>query len=73
MSGSNEKKDELCGGCVYFPPNLPAQAYEREDWLTLQKKSCSYDYQPGDEDCMQTRKTSCSIVDLKNLQQSDSV
>jgi hypothetical protein len=70
MSESDEKAGELCGGCVYYPPNLPEQAYAREDWLMLQEKDCSYEYQPGDADCKQTRKTSCSIVDLNSLPQS---
>lgn len=70
MSEHFERTDELCVGCVYFPPNLPAQAYAREDWLMLQERDCSYEHQPGDEGCQQMRKTSCSIVDLDDLQQT---
>jgi hypothetical protein len=58
----------LCGGCVYYPPNLPATAYSEADYQGLQQKCCSYDYQPGDQDCQQTRKTSCAIVDLQDMQ-----
>lgn len=60
--------NELCGGCVYYPPNLPATAYSEADYHELQQKSCSYDHQPDDQDCRKTRKTSCSIVDLQTLQ-----
>ena len=73
MSENSDLAGELCVGCVYFPPNLPAHAYAREDWLMLQEKICSYEFQPGDENCSQTRKTSCSIVDLQNLPQTNSV
>ncbi|BAZ93042.1 uncharacterized protein FOKN1_0640 [Thiohalobacter thiocyanaticus] len=60
--------DELCGGCVYYPPNLPAAAYSEADYHELQQKRCAYDYRPGDQNCRLTRKTSCSIVDLQNRQ-----
>ena len=66
MSDESSKAQVLCGMCVYFPPNLPAGKYPREDWLELQKKSCSFDYVPGDADCLASRKTSCSLVDLEN-------
>ncbi len=59
-----ETLNELCLGCVYYPPNLPKDRYPVEDWLELQEKSCSFDYQPGDPDCLLNRKTSCSVVDL---------
>lgn len=59
--------NEHCIGCVYFPPNLPEQAYAEEDYRMLQAKSCSFDYQPADEACAVTRKTSCSLVDLENF------
>ncbi|TDY00625.1 hypothetical protein EDC23_2129 [Thiohalophilus thiocyanatoxydans] len=58
----------LCGGCVYYPPNLPATAYSEADYRELQKKSCSYDHQPGDQNCQQTRKTHCSLFDLQDMQ-----
>lgn len=63
----NNDIEEYCTGCVYYPPNLPSSAYPEEDWLMLQKKICSFDYCPDDENCQQTRKTSCSIVDLNNF------
>jgi hypothetical protein len=56
--------DELCFGCVYYPPNLPEQAYQAEDWQQLQTKSCSFEFLPDDKDCKQSRKTSCSLVDM---------
>jgi len=59
--------EEYCTGCVYYPPNLPSQAYPKEDWLMLQEKACSFDYCPNDEDCQQARKTSCSIVDFNKM------
>ncbi len=55
---------EHCVGCVYFPPNLPQNAYPAEDFSMLQQKSCSFDFQPLDTNCAVTRKTSCSLVDL---------
>ncbi len=57
----------LCELCVYYPPNLPASAYSSEDYALLQSKSCSYDFDAGSDACQQMRKTSCSIVDMKNL------
>ncbi len=59
--------NEHCFGCVYYPPNLPADAYPAEDYRMLQGKSCSFDFNPEDENCRATRKTSCSLVDLENL------
>jgi len=61
--------NEHCVGCVYYPPNLPPNAYPTEDYQMLQEKSCSFDFQPRGDDCNTTRKTSCSLVDLKNLKQ----
>ena len=68
----NELQDthEHCIGCVYYPPNLPAGAYDEDDYRMLQLKSCSFDYQPCDSNCDMTRKTSCSLVDLENIRQS---
>lgn len=62
---------EHCEVCVYYPPNLPSNAYPEEDYLMLQKKKCSFDFQPLDEHCQATRKTSCSLVDLENLKKSN--
>jgi hypothetical protein len=31
----------------------------------LQDKRCFFDYQPGDDNCSMTHKTSCSLVNLK--------
>lgn len=64
MSTNADEPHELCIGCVYFPPNLPRHAYAPEDWQMLQARSCSFDHRPGGDDCLGTRKTSCSIVDL---------
>lgn len=62
--------NEHCVGCVYYPLNLPTNAYSKEDYRMLQQKNCSFDFQAGDDDCNRTRKTSCSLVDLENLRQS---
>ena len=59
--------EDHCFGCVYFPPNLPETAYPADDYALLQQKNCSYDHEPGDEHCQSTRKTSCSVVDLENI------
>ena len=67
MINEPENINELCAGCVYFPQNLPEQAYPADDWKLLQQKSCSFDYAPDDSDCRLSRKTSCSIVDMKKL------
>ncbi len=56
--------EEFCVGCVFYPPNLPAQAYPEADWAMLQARSCAFEYAPGTPDCQVTRKTSCSLVDL---------
>ncbi len=64
MSAKSAEPDELCRGCVYFPPNLPRMAYAQQDWDLLQARSCSFDHQPGTADCLASRKTSCSLVDL---------
>ncbi len=55
----------LCLGCVYYPPNLPPHAYDKEDWDMLQAQTCSFEYQPGDAGCQATRKTACSLVNLE--------
>ncbi|MDJ0807940.1 MAG: hypothetical protein QNJ78_14055 [Gammaproteobacteria bacterium] len=65
MKSSNHH--EHCMGCVYYPPNLPVQAYAEDDYRMLLAKPCSFDFQPGDRDCDQTRKTSCALVDLKSF------
>ena len=57
----------FCAGCVYYPPNLPENAYPEKDYRILQAKHCSFDYQPAGQDCMATRKTSCSLVDLTHM------
>lgn len=59
-----------CAGCVYYPPNLPANAYSEKDYRMLAEKCCAFDFQPMDEDCSSTRKTSCSLVDLEHLERS---
>ncbi|MDP2194450.1 MAG: hypothetical protein Q8J72_00505 [Rhodocyclaceae bacterium] len=64
MSAKNAEPAELCLGCVYFPPNLPRQAYAQRDWDILQARSCSFEHLPGTADCLENRKTSCSLVDL---------
>ena len=64
MNSASARASEHCFGCVYYPPNLPPNAYAPDDYNMLQKKSCSFDFLPGDEPCMETRKTSCSLVDL---------
>lgn len=63
--------DEYCKACVYYPPNLPEHAYSEDDYRMLQEKKCSFDFHPQDEGCQLTRKTSCSLVDLESLQQSN--
>lgn len=67
MNLTIQNAHEDCLGCVYFPPNLPANAYPEEEFRLLQQKSCSFDFLPRDSDCAQTRKTSCSLVDLEHL------
>ena len=62
----NEQTDtEHCVACVFYPPNLPPAAYPAEDYAMLIRKSCSFDFQPSDRNCIQTRKTSCSLLDLE--------
>ncbi|HEY9200100.1 MAG TPA: hypothetical protein VIQ81_00770 [Gammaproteobacteria bacterium] len=68
MKPSLNEIEDHCLGCVYYPPNLPASAYSETDYNELQQKSCSFDYQPYDQDCQQARRTSCSIVDLQQMQ-----
>lgn len=53
-----------CAGCVYHPPNLPPDAYPPEDWAMLQTRICAFEHTPGSPDCLETRKTHCSLVDL---------
>lgn len=67
---TTQSVNEHCAGCVYYPLNLPANAYSQEDYRMLQQKNCSFDFQAGDDNCNRTRKTSCSLVDLENLGQS---
>ena len=65
-----EYAEDHCTGCVYYPPNLPADAYSEQDYRMLQRRSCSFEHLPGDSNCVLTRKTSCSLVDLENLKRS---
>ena len=65
MNSATPSMSEHCVGCVYYPPNLPPNAYPPEDYNMLRAKSCSFDFLPGDEHCVETRKTSCSLVDLE--------
>ena len=67
MAVIEELKEELCMGCVYYPPNLPEHAYPSDDYAMLQLKNCSFDHEPGEQYCLDTRKTSCSIVDMQKL------
>lgn len=57
-------ENELCGGCLYYPPNLPKNAYSVEDWAMLQARHCSFLHVPGSAECLDIRKTSCSLADL---------
>jgi hypothetical protein len=59
--------DQHCGACVYYPPNLPASAYSAADYAMLQTLPCAFEFTPGDADCRQVRKTSCSLLDLNRL------
>ncbi len=70
MSEKIAEPHELCCGCVYYPPNLPRQSYADEDWNMLQARACSFEHLPGDEGCLASRKTSCSLVDLSALNAS---
>lgn len=67
FSSMSKKVDAgvLCGGCVYYPPNLPQQFYSPDDWVQLQQLSCAHDCSPGSEACQQTRKTHCDLLDLR--------
>lgn len=56
---------EYCQCCVYYPPNLPENAYSSEDYLMLQSKDCAFDFEPMDKQCQQSRKSSCSLIDLE--------
>lgn len=56
--------EQLCFGCVLYPPNLPPYAYAKADWDFLQSLTCSLEHAPGTEGCMASRKTSCSLVEL---------
>ncbi len=64
--------EALCPGCVYYPPNLPRHAYAEDDWAMLQARTCSFEHTPGSDDCLSSRKTSCSLVDLAALQKRHS-
>ena len=64
LTRSGQTPDGQCAGCVFYPPNLPPDAYPEEDYAMLIRKNCSFDFRPGDGDCVQTRKTSCSLLDL---------
>ncbi len=66
MSEKIAEQNEYCLGCVYFPPNLPRQAYALEDWRILQARRCSFEYTPEDTECLATRKTSCGLVELSD-------
>ena len=66
----NEEQSEHCMSCVYYPPNLPVHAYSEDDYRMLQSKSCSFDHEPLDDDCIMTRKTSCSLVDLEEMKKT---
>lgn len=62
MSARKSEPHELCCGCVFFPPNLPSNAYAPDDWAMLQELDCSFAHVPGGADCLTSRKTSCAIV-----------
>ena len=38
--------NEHCEVCVYYPPNLPVNAYAEEDYQLLQEKECAFDFLP---------------------------
>ena len=63
----NEASARHCTTCVFYPPNLPVSAYSEDDYRMLQAKSFCFDHQPGDGSCVQTRKTSCSLLDPEQL------
>lgn len=60
--------EEYCSGCVNYPPNLPRCAYSEVDWAMLQARTYSFERTPGTDDCLASRKTSCSLVDLAATQ-----
>ena len=64
MSPPESAIETYCTGCVYHPPNLPPDAYPPQDWALLQTRICAFEHLPGTPDCLDTRKTSCSLVDL---------
>jgi hypothetical protein len=63
----NDLPEDVCAGCVYYPPNLPRQAYADDDWTMLQARACSFEHVPASADCLASRKTSCSLVDLRAM------
>jgi hypothetical protein len=65
MNNPDQATHELCSGCVYYPPNLPSHAYATPDWVELQARACAFDHTPGTVNCMTSRKTSCSLLDLE--------
>jgi hypothetical protein len=67
---TNQISEAYCFGCVYYPPNLPPHAYSEADWAMLQARTCSFEHAPGTTDCLASRKTSCSLVDLDAMRQS---
>ena len=70
MTSTPDTRSEHCTGCVFYPPNLPAQAYPAEDYAMLMRKRCSFDFHPADEGCRQTRKTSCALLDLEKTRET---
>lgn len=67
MFENSAEPEALCFGCVYYPPNLPPDAYAPKDGEMLQSRQCSLEHKPGDTDCLTSRKSSCSLVDLDAL------
>jgi hypothetical protein len=59
--------NKLCGSCVFFPPNLPEQAYSEEEYRMLMSKACSFDATSGDENCNAMRRGCCGLVSLDKL------
>lgn len=59
------EQEAHCLGCVYYPPNLPRQAYSDQDWYLLQSLACAHEHEPGSPACAASRKTSCSLLDLR--------
>ncbi len=70
MVSATQPASPHCLGCVYYPPNLAPSAYAVEDYKMLQEKSCCFDHRPGEHACRETRKTSCSLIDMKQAQQN---